>query len=284
MLFKKKIYVIAVMIAIITGIFLVNNQKLKIEEKNVTKIEEKKTVKNSNQNTTEKASSDKEKDEMLAELKNYDFSKFAGEYTADSDDISNYSLENTKIKINEDGTISGGESFFDKNKPIDVIKLDDGSYKCILKDNAYNDNSYYIIYPEGIIEDNDYIKENKPFIKDIVYIKYFQCDGGILEARYYSDDIEKEVEYADEDWVNQESLKEGIGETFVSGTNKEYEVIDIEYNDDAGRYRIVLLSKDNGKKMVINNMPNFKVDSKSQVIYFDISKYEKDSNYSSSNN
>lgn len=80
------------------------------------------------------------------------------------------------------------------------------------------------------------------------------------------------VAYKGVDWVSQESLAGyDVGSTFVSGTGIKYTVTAIEITD-SGRQKIVLETTD-GTKRIINNLPAFKVDSATGIIYYDIYNY-----------
>lgn len=131
-------------------------------------------------------------DPMLIAMKNGDFSCFAGTYIATSEDNNNYGggEKLNPLEMKKDGSLSGGgswymEDFYLKTKPISVEKKEDGTYLCTL-----DENSYYTIYPIGIIEDNEYVMENQSYLKDVVYIKCFVFDGGVLDVTYYYDSID----------------------------------------------------------------------------------------------
>lgn len=80
------------------------------------------------------------------------------------------------------------------------------------------------------------------------------------------------VAYKGVDWVSQESLAGyDVGTTFVSGMGVKYTVTAIE-TTDSGRQKLVLETTD-GTKRVINNLPAFKVDSATGIIYYDIYNY-----------
>ena len=61
------------------------------------------------------------------------------------------------------------------------------------------------------------------------------------------------------------------GTPFVSGMGVKYTVTAIE-TTDSGRQKLVLETTD-GTKRVINNLPAFKVDSATGIIYYDIYNY-----------
>lgn len=220
-------------------------------------------------------------DPMLIAIKNGDFSCFAGKYIATPEDDNAYGggEKLNPLELKRDGSLSGGgshysEEFYPRIKPISVEKQEDGSYLCTL-----NESSHYIIYPVGVIEQRDYVLENRPYLKDVVYIRCFTFDGGVLEVTYYSDSIANVVVgYDGNDWVAQEALTFEIGKRFVSGTGIEYKVIGNEQNFVSGREKLVLETQD-GERWEISRIPAFQIDTRTGIVYYDIYKYEKDSNY-----
>ena len=106
------------------------------------------------------------------------------------------------MELKKDGSLSGGgfyytEDCYLKTPPVSVEKTDNGAYLCTL--DKYN---YYIIYPVGVIADSEfvvgdsviggseeYILANQPYLKDVVYIRCFVFDGGVLDISYYSDKV-----------------------------------------------------------------------------------------------
>lgn len=86
------------------------------------------------------------------------------------------------------------------------------------------------------------------------------------------------IDYDGDDWVSQEALVSEIGKSFTSGTDIRYEVISKERNDEAGRERIILQSK-NEEKWMILNLPNFYYDVKTETIYFNIYEYKNSEHY-----
>ena len=130
----------------------------------------------------------------------------------------------------------------------------------------------------GIIEDREYVLENQSYLKDVVYIRCFVFDGGVLDVTYYSDVIANVVtDYAGDDWVSQDAYTEEIGGKLISGTGIEYKVVATENNFDAGggRTRTILETKD-GKRWMIPNLPNFYYDKRTEIVYFNIYEYVSD--------
>lgn len=222
-------------------------------------------------------------DPMLIAMQKGDFSCFAGTYiaTPEANTAVGGGEKLNPLELKKNGSLVGGDSyymedFYPKTKPVSVEKREDGTYLCTL-----NENSYYIIYPVGVIEDREYVLENQPYLKDVVYIRCCVFDGGFLDVTYYSDSIANVVvDYDGKDWVSQEKFTSEVGEEFISGTGIEYKVIANENNFDVGgeRIRVVLETKD-GKRWMISNIPTFKIDSRTGIIYYDIYEYQSNTNY-----
>ena len=146
-------------------------------------------------------------DPILKAIENGDFSCFAGTYVATPEDNKAYGsgLNLNPIELKKNGSIVGGGAYYypdiyPKTKPISVSKNEDGSYKCVwettmLFDPEFPDEegivyeSYYTIYPVGVIEDDKYVRENQAYLKDVVYIHCVYVDGGVMDAIYYYDNI-----------------------------------------------------------------------------------------------
>lgn len=219
-------------------------------------------------------------DATLSALLRGDFSEFAGSYRATSEDYDGYGgghkLNN--LQLNEDGSITGGgsyysEVFYPSSKPISVTKNEDGSYLCKL-----TENSHFLIYPIGAIEDNQYVREHQKYLKDIVYINCFVFDGGVLDVTYYLDvdtnegTISAIANYDGVDWVALDSFNSEIGSSFVSGTGIKYTVVDEEHNDESGRIKVVLTTEA-GSKRVVGNIPAFLLDEDTGITYYNIYEY-----------
>ena len=238
-------------------------------------------------------------DPMLIAMKAGDFSCFAGKYiaTPEDNDAMGGGKKLEPLELKKDGSLSGGGSDYYKNpypktKPISVSKNEDGSYKCVWEtgyvwDPAFPNEkgapyeSYYTIYPVGVIEDNEYAKEKQSYLKDIVYIVCKHVEGGGAYGTYYDDSIENKVlDYDGSDWVKCNELPEEIGVSFTSGTGVKYTVLALENNFvvGGGRQRIVFVSED-GKKRMVPNIPAFELDTRAGVIYYNIYEYESDPNY-----
>lgn len=236
----------------------------------------------------------------LETLQNGDFSRFAGTYIATPEDNDAYGGgEKMKpLELKADGSLSGGmpsfmeEDYYPKKTPISVSQNKDGSYKCVMEKGVIYDpsdpedkgaayESYYTIYPAGVIEDSEYVRENQAYLKDVIYISCCFVDGGVFAPTYYSDSLANTVtNYAGDDWVSQEAYIEGNGKKFVSGTGVEYRVVAEENNFAAGgsRTRIVLETKD-GKRWMIPNLPASSYDEQTGIIYFNIYEYVRNPDY-----
>lgn len=214
-------------------------------------------------------------DPMLIAMKNGDFSTFAGMYVAAPEDNDAYGggEDLNPLELKKDGSLFGGgayytEECYPKTTPISVEKNSDGTYLCTL-----DEHSYYIIYPAGIIEDRDYVVENQSYLKDVVYVRCFVLDGGILDVTYYSDSIANVVvDYDGDDWVSQEAFTMTVGEKFISGTGIEYKVVAVENINEGIRQNVVLETKD-GKRWRILNLPAFLIDTRTKIVYFNIYEY-----------
>ena len=228
-----------------------------------------------------KESVGEQNDEILSELRNGDFSRFAGSYKASRIDNENYGggedLEN--LVLNADGTTSGGESFYPRTKPLSVEKQEDGSYFC-----KVTDRTSFTIYPEGVIEKSQRFKESNGYFNDLkgkVCINYIHADGGVMDVFYYLENDSGAptiTEYEGVDWVSMDDFSMEIGSSFTSGTGVVYTVESIEVNNDAGRERAVLKSED-GEKRMVTNLPAFKVDDSTSIMYYDIYDYVSSPNY-----
>lgn len=132
--------------------------------------------------------------QTFSDLRNGDFSEFAGTYKAlgiyeekygGGDSISD-------LVLDENGIVTGGGSWFETNPypqvaPSLVTKNEDGSYKCQVMYEDENNQAYFLIYPEGTIGENPYIY-NDPFLTEHVYIQYMVIDGGVGDIIYYKVD------------------------------------------------------------------------------------------------
>lgn len=130
-------------------------------------------------------------DPLLVALQKGDFSYFAGIYKPcgiyEEDMGGGKPINNLELK--ENGVVTGGGTWYStepypKEKPIWVIKQEDGSYFCQVNYYDRYAQNYFIIYPEGVIGDNPYIY-NDPFLTETPYIHYFQFDGGVGDIIYY---------------------------------------------------------------------------------------------------
>lgn len=150
-------------------------------------------------------------DPMLIAMQNGNFSCFAGTYIATPESNRAYGGgEKLKpLELKNDGSLSGGGSYFyediyPKDVPISIEIQEDGSYLCKFyeyyehtgseNDDNYNSSyraCYYIIYPVGVIEQRDYVLENQPYLKNVVYIRCLVFDGGVSDITYYSDSIDR---------------------------------------------------------------------------------------------
>ena len=225
-----------------------------------------------------------EQDFILSALKEGDFSIFAGSYMATSEANNAYGggQKLNDLILSNDGSLSGGGSYYSENfypssKPVSVTKNEDGSYLCNI-----TDKSYFIIYPVGVIENREYVKENQAYLKDTVYINCVVIDGGVLDVTYYLNNSTNVtptlLEYVGVDWVSIEEFTSKIGDSFISGTGLKYIVISQERNDESGRERAVLMSE-RGEKRMVTNLPAFKYDKETGIWYYDIFKYSSSEDY-----
>ena len=237
-------------------------------------------------------------DPMLIAMRKGDFSCFAGTYIATPEDNNGYGggEKLNPLELKKDGSLSGGgsyyhEDFYPNDAPTSVEVQEDGSYLCKIYEytdsevDEYYESSYracyYIIYPVGVIEQRDYVLENQSYLKNVVYIRCLIFDGGVSDITYYSDSIANIViDFDGTDWVSQESYTGEVGKRFVSGTGIEYKVVGKEDNSavGGGRIRTVLETQD-GKRWMIPNLPNFYIDPRTGIIYFNIYEYVSDPDY-----
>lgn len=124
---------------------------------------------------------------IFEQLQKGDFSYYAGTYKP----VYSYSSE-TDIIIQDNGVVIGGHGdyyTFPEIIPENVTKKEDGTYLCQLTYENENMQSYYIIYPPGIVKDTFYhaehIIENKVLLEEAVFIYYVQLDGGVGDCLYY---------------------------------------------------------------------------------------------------
>lgn len=218
-------------------------------------------------------------DPVLAAMQKGDFSYFAGTYIATSGSNDNYGggKKLNPLELKKDGSVSGGGSYYSSNSfpeatPASVEKKEDGSYVC-----TWDENKYYIIYPVGVIDEMDAKVANQSYLKDIVYIRCVRVGGGVFAPIYHAKVV---TNYSGNDWVAKDAFTEEIGRQFISGTGKEYKVVAIENNMvvDSGRTRVVLETKD-GKRWMIQNIPAFEYDSRTEIAYYDIYEYVSDPDY-----
>lgn len=239
-----------------------NTNNTEIQTKNDISVEEEKSISKENISS----------DGTLTNLLNGDFSEFSGSYVAtkESIDAMGGGQELNDLILKNDGSLSGGSShyskeFYPQTKPTSISKNADGSYTC-----KFTENSYYTIYPKGIIEDREYVKENQLYLKDTVYINCIVVDGGVLNATYYletnSNTTEKTVKYDGVDWVSLDSFTQEVGGVFESGTGVKYTVTGIEENK-SGRLTVFFTSQD-GKKRKVSNIPAFLIDN--GIMYYNI--------------
>lgn len=130
-------------------------------------------------------------DPIYSALVEGDYSYFSGTYKAleSYNDAYGGGQDLDNLVLQEDGIIIGGGMWFFPDiypdiKPMSVLKQEDGSYRCQVTYNSETDQNYFVIYPEGVIQQNPYIYNASTFSKN-VYIQYMQLDGGVADIVYY---------------------------------------------------------------------------------------------------
>ncbi|MGN0342903.1 MAG: hypothetical protein ACI4DO_08925 [Roseburia sp.] len=163
-------------------------------------------------------------DEVLNELIDGDFSRFAGTYKARESDNDAYGGGKplADLELREDGSVLGGGSWYSPNfypssKPISVSKNEDGSYLCILADGSDGVEDKYYIYPEGVADDRI---GSDTFLVDTVYIRCVEVDGGVMDIIYYKDDSGETSSSSDE-----------LCNTYITKDNR-MPVFSIDYPDN----------------------------------------------------
>lgn len=235
-----------------------------------------------------------EDDPTLSALLKGDYSEFAGNYLP-CKALHNWYGEGKDVAgltLQTDGTITGAGAeqlnLLMNYPPISVTKDEKGAYVCTLTESDYyydeGAQTYFpenpiitlVIYPKGVVGSGLY-GEDEQFLKNCVYINYIAIGGGVLDVAFYlEDNVSDSMEGLD--WVSQDDYSNEVGDTFLSGTGVEYEVIGIEQNFDSGRERIVLFSQD-GKKMMISNLPNFYIHPETNEVIFYIEEYASSPHY-----
>lgn len=144
--------------------------------------------------TAETDNSDAE-DDILNELRQGDFSRFAGVYQATENDSDacggGEPLE--PLVLQEDGAITGGapkyyygEPMYPANEPISVEKMEDGSYLCQLTYERHAWQSYYYIYPPGTA--GHYTAGlDAQTLTDALYIECLIIEDSVLDIIYIKD-------------------------------------------------------------------------------------------------
>lgn len=132
--------------------------------------------------------------QTFSDLRNGNFSEFAGTYKALEIFEEKYGGGGaiSDLVLDQNGIVTGGGSWFETNPypqvaPSLVTKNEDGSYKCqVMYEDEYN-QAYFLIYPEGTIGENPYISDDL-FFKEHVYIQYMVIDGSVGDIIYYKVD------------------------------------------------------------------------------------------------
>lgn len=135
-----------------------------------------------------------EGDAVLFALQQGDFSQFAGTYQAGENDNNGYGggepLE--PLVLQDNGVITGGGAWYSSDpypasEPISVEKREDGSYLCQITffDNAAQ--SYFLIYPEGVVGEYTAGLDTQ-FLTDTLYIECLHIDGGVMDVVYVKTD------------------------------------------------------------------------------------------------
>lgn len=81
-------------------------------------------------------------------------------------------------------------------------------------------------------------------------------------------------DYKGVDWVEVDKLSEEIGSTFISGTGMEYTVVDVKISEESSRETVVVTDM-NGDKYMVPNIPVFKADPETEILYYDIEYYRE---------
>ena len=81
-------------------------------------------------------------------------------------------------------------------------------------------------------------------------------------------------DYEGVDWVEVDKLSEEVGSTFISGTGVEYTVVEIKISEESSRETVVVTDM-NGNKYMIPNIPGFKADPETEILYYDIKYYRE---------
>ena len=142
---------------------------------------------------TENSDNSASEDDILSELQQGDFSRFAGVYQATENDSQGYGGGKplNPLVLQNNGVITGGGAWFYEEmylaeEPISVEKREDGSYLCQL---AYENDawqSYYLIYPPGTV--GQYTAGlDAQTLTDALYIECFVLDGGVSDIIYVED-------------------------------------------------------------------------------------------------
>ena len=125
---------------------------------------------------------------------NGDFWEFAGDYAATDNTNKSYGGGDmvAGIELDAGGLITGGAPLFMKENdafpgvyPYEIVKNADGSYRCHLQYTDEAAQSYYEIYPKGVLAEAD---KNSPELKDVVYIRAYLMDGGVYNPIFVKKD------------------------------------------------------------------------------------------------
>ena len=124
---------------------------------------------------------------IFEQLQKGDFSYYAGTYIP----VYSYNSE-TDIILQDNGIVKGGHGdyyTFPEIIPENITKKEDGTYLCQLTYGNEYEQSYYIIYPPGVVKDAfeyaEHIIENKVLLEEAFFIYYVQIDGGVGDCLYY---------------------------------------------------------------------------------------------------
>lgn len=81
-------------------------------------------------------------------------------------------------------------------------------------------------------------------------------------------------DYEGVDWVEVDKLSEEIGSTFISGIGMEYTVVDVKISEESSRETVVVTDM-NGDKYMVPNIPGFKAEPETEILYYDIEYYRE---------
>lgn len=101
---------------------------------------------------------------------------YAGTYTAYPSSRSAY-YELGDITLDENGVITGGQSYFSHNTtPASVTCQDDGSIRVV-----FTEDEFYTVYPPGVTP----APQSSDADTSVANLAYYYCDGGVMMPLYH---------------------------------------------------------------------------------------------------